>query len=103
MVYPMDEALSTIAIDIGGRPYIQYDLSLSRRFCGELDTDVLEDFFTAFSNELKANVVIRVPFGRSDHHKIEAVFKGLAKALRMACAIDDRILDLIPSTKGVIE
>ncbi len=102
-VYPMDESLSAIAIDIGGRSYLQYELPLTRQYCGELNTDLLEDFFRALSRELRANLVIRVPFGRSDHHKIEAVFKGLAKSLRFACAIDDRILDFIPSTKGVIE
>ena len=103
MVYPMDEALAVISIDIGGRAYLQYDLPLSRRFCGDFDTDLLADFFQAFTNELRANLVIRVPHGRSDHHKIEAVFKGIAKSLRFACAIDDRIRDFIPSTKGVIE
>lgn len=102
-VYPMDEALAVVAIDIGGRPYLQYDVKFTRQFCGELDTDLLEDFFQAFSIHLNANVVVRMPFGRSDHHKIEAVFKALGKALRMACSKDKRDMESIPSTKGVIE
>ncbi len=102
-VYPMDEALAVVAIDIGGRPYLQYDASFKRRFCGELDTDLLEDFFQGFAVNLGANVVVRMPFGRSDHHKIEAIFKAFAKAMKMACSKDPRAMEHIPSTKGMIE
>ena len=101
-VYPMDEALAVVAVDIGGRPYLQYDAKFKRRFCGSLDTDVLEDFFYGFASNLGANVVVRMPYGRSDHHKIEAIFKAFAKAMKMACSTDKRALRNIPSTKGRI-
>ncbi|MFH1850562.1 MAG: imidazoleglycerol-phosphate dehydratase [archaeon] len=99
-VFPMDEALSVVAVDIGGRPYLQYEAEYVRRYCGELDTDVLEDFFYGFSVGLGANVAVRVLSGRSDHHKIESMFKGFGKAMMMACG---RIDGEIPSTKGVID
>jgi imidazoleglycerol-phosphate dehydratase len=102
-VYPMDEALAVVAIDIGGRPYLQFDAEFKRRFCGELDTDLLEDFFLGFAINLGANVVVRMPYGRSDHHKIEAIFKAFAKAMKMACSTDPRAIENIPSTKGMIE
>ncbi len=102
-VYPMDDALAVMAIDIGGRPYLQFDAEFKRRFCGELDTDLLEDFFYGFAVNLGANVVLRMPYGRSDHHKIEAIFKAFAKAMKMACSRDPRVIEDIPSTKGVIE
>jgi imidazoleglycerol-phosphate dehydratase len=102
-VYPMDEALAVVAIDIGGRPYLQFDAEFKRRFCGELDTDLLEDFFQGFAINLGANVVVRMPYGRSDHHKIEAIFKAFAKAMKMACYTDPRAIENIPSTKGMIE
>lgn len=102
-VYPMDDALAVVAIDIGGRPYLQFDAKFKRRFCGELDTDLLEDFFYSFSVNLGANVVIRMPYGRSDHHKIEATFKAFAKAMKMACSKDPKLINYIPSTKGLID
>jgi imidazoleglycerol-phosphate dehydratase len=102
-VYPMDEALAVVAVDIGGRPYLQYDTEFERRFCGQLDTDLLEDFFQSFAVHLGANLVVRMPYARSDHHRCEAAFKALARALRMACSIDPRDADGVPSTKGVIE
>ncbi len=101
-VYPMDEALAVVAIDIGGRPFLQFEAKFKRRFCGELDSDLLEDFFQGFASNLGANVVVRLPFGRSDHHKIEAIFKAFAKAMKMACSTDPRALENIPSTKGKI-
>ena len=100
--YPMDEALAVVAIDIGGRPFLQYETNFKRRFCGELDTDLLEDFFSGFAINLGANVVVRMPYGRSDHHKIEAIFKAFAKAMKMACSIDPQAIENIPSTKGKI-
>ncbi len=102
-VYPMDEALAVVAVDIGGRPYLQFEAPFKRRFCGELDTDVLEDFFQGFATHLGANIVVRMPYGRSDHHKIEAIFKAFARAMKMACSIDPRAMENIPSTKGIIE
>ena len=102
-VYPMDEALAVVTVDISGRPYIHYYMTFSRRFCGELDTDLLKYFFQSFSVNCRANIVARMPYGRSDHHKIEAVFKAFAKAMRMACSLDIREIKDIPSTKGVID
>ena len=101
-VYPMDEALAVVAIDISGRPYLQYDAEFKRRFCGKLDTDTLEDFFYGFSIGLNANVVVRMPYGRSDHHKIEAIFKAFGKTMKMACSKNSTITGTL-STKGVID
>lgn len=102
-VFPMDEALAVVAVDISGRPYLQYDVDFSRRFCGDMDTDLLHDFFQSFSQNCRANIVVRMPYGRSDHHKMEAIFKAFAKAMRMACSLDSRDIKAIPSTKGVID
>jgi imidazoleglycerol-phosphate dehydratase len=102
-VYPMDEALAVVAVDIGGRPYLQYETEFQRRFCGELDTDLLEDFFQGFAAHLAANLVVRMPYGRSDHHRCEAAFKAFARAMSMACSRDPRDIQGIPSTKGVLE
>jgi imidazoleglycerol-phosphate dehydratase len=102
-VYPMDDALAVVAIDIGGRPYLQFDAKFKRRFCGELDTDLLEDFFYSFSVNLGANVVVRMPYGRSDHHRLEATFKAFAKAMNMACSKEPKLINDIPSTKGLID
>lgn len=102
-VYPMDEALAVVAVDLGGRPYLQYETDFERRFCGELDTDLLEDFFQGFTVHLAANLVVRMPYGRSDHHRCEAAFKAFARAMRMACSRDARDIEGIPSTKGVLE
>ena len=101
-VYPMDEALAVVAVDIGGRPYLQYDTKFKERLCGAFDTDTLEDFFYGFSIGLGANVAVRMPFGRSGHHKIEAIFKAFAKAMKMACSTDKMAMESIPSTKGTI-
>ena len=101
-VYPMDEALAVVSVDLSGRPFLQFDVKLKRRFCGDLDTDLLEDFFQAFATSLGANVVVRMPFGRNDHHKIEAIFKAFGKAMKMACSKDARAKENIPSAKGKI-
>lgn len=102
-VFPMDEALAVVAVDIAGRPHLQYDASFRRRFCGDLDTDLVPDFFQAFAVSIKGNLVVRMAFGRSDHHKMEAIFKAFGRAMRMACSRDPRDAMSIPSTKGVID
>lgn len=106
-VMPMDEALAIVAVDLSGRPVLQYQASFRRRFCGDLDTDVLPDFFQALATGLMANVVVRLPHGRSDHHKAEAAFKALGRALRLACSLDPReaeaMAEMLPSLKGVID
>jgi imidazoleglycerol-phosphate dehydratase len=100
-VYPMDEALAVVAIDLGGRSYLQFDAEFKRRFCGRLDTDLIEDFFQAFAVNLEANIAIKTS-GRSDHHKIEAIFKTFGKAMKMACSTDFKQNKGILSTKGSI-
>ncbi len=99
---PMDESLAQIALDLGGRPYLVFDASFSREHVGELPTELVEDFFKALSNALKANIHVTLHYGRNDHHKIEAIFKAFARALRMAIEEDPRLGDDVPSTKGVI-
>ena len=102
-IYPMDEALAIAALDISGRPYLKFNAKFRRRFCGELDTDLLEDFFYGFSAGLGANIALKVEYGRSGHHKIEALFKAFAKAMKTACSKDKRAAKELPSTKGLIE
>jgi imidazoleglycerol-phosphate dehydratase len=99
----MDEALAVVAIDIGGRPYLKFNATFNRRHCGELDTDLLEDFFHGFAVNLGANVHVNMPYGRSDHHKIEAIFKAFAKSMKIACSTDPRAKEILPSTKGMID
>lgn len=101
-VFPMDEALGVVALDIGGRAHLQYEVKFKRRLCGELDTDTLPDFFGGFAQGLMANVAVRAITGRSDHHKLEALFKAFAKALKLAVSRDERLKEYIPSTKGAI-
>ena len=101
-IYPMDEALAIAALDISGRPYLKFNAKFRRRFCGELDTDLLEDFFYGFSAGLGANIALKVEYGRSGHHKIEALFKAFAKAMKTACSKDKRAAKELPSTKGLI-
>ena len=102
-IFPMDDALAVVALDISGRPYLKFNAKFSRRFCGELDTDLLEDFFYGFSVGLGANLVLQVRQGRSDHHKIEALFKAFGKAVKMAISREKRMLRDIPSTKGMLK
>ena len=101
-IFPMDEALAIAALDISGRPYLKFDGNLRRRFCGDFDTDLLQDFFYGFSIGLGANMAVQMKYGRSDHHKIEALFKAFAKAMKTACSKDKRALKELPSTKGLI-
>jgi len=98
--YPMDEALAVVAVDISGRPFLQFEAEFKRRMCGDLDTDVIEDFFQGFVMGLQANVAVHMHIGRSDHHKIEAIFKAFGKAMMMACMRNSRIGKQVLSTKG---
>lgn len=99
---PMDESLALVAIDLGGRPYLVFDATFERERVGELPTELVEDFFKAVSDTLKANIHVNLRYGRNDHHKIEAIFKAFARALRMAVEDDPRFADQVPSTKGQI-
>ncbi len=101
-VYPMDEALAMVAIDISGRPFLKMDVKLRRKRVGDFNTDTLEDFFHGFVTALAATLHIKIYYGRSDHHKIESIFKAFGKAMKDACAVEPRMRHKIPSTKGKI-
>jgi len=99
---PMDETLAIAAIDLSGRPYLVLKASLKVRYVGDLQTELLEDFFHAFATTALANVHLKVAYGRSSHHAIEALFKAFARALRFACSRDRRLKSQLPSTKGLL-
>jgi len=101
-VMPMDETLAVVAIDLSGRPALVYDDKVKVRLVGDLQTELTEDFFGGFVNHAGANLHAKVLYGRSSHHKIEAVFKCFARALRFACSRDRRLKDQLPSTKGLL-
>jgi imidazoleglycerol-phosphate dehydratase len=99
---PMDETLGVAAVDFCGRTACVVDMKLSTRLVGDLQSELVEDFFEGFSRGAHANVHARVLYGRSNHHKIEALFKAFARALRAACWRDPQMRRLLPSTKGVL-
>jgi imidazoleglycerol-phosphate dehydratase len=101
-VQTMDESLAVVAIDLGGRPALVYDQQVNVVLLGDLQTELLQDFFEGFANHAGANVHAKVLYGRSNHHKIEAIFKCFARALRYACSTDERLKDQLPSTKGLL-
>jgi len=101
-VLPMDETLAVVALDLGGRPALVYRDLVRVRLVGDLQTELVEDFFSGFVNHAGANLHARVLYGRSNHHKIEAIFKCFARALRYACSTDRRLRDQLPSTKGLL-
>ena len=101
-VMPMDETLAVAAIDLGGRPHAVVDLKVRAARVGDLQTELVADFFEGFAIGARANVHVRVMYGRSSHHQIEAVFKAFARALRVACARDRRLARMLPSTKGLL-
>ena len=98
---PMDDALAQVAIDFGGRPWMVWDATFKREKVGEMPTEMFYHFFKSFSDTSKSNLNIRVE-GDNEHHKIEAVFKAVAKAIKMAVSRDSTALDSLPSTKGVL-
>ena len=102
-VMPMDETLAAAAVDLSGRPALVYHAPTRFRTVGDLQTELLHDFFDGFTVHCGANLHVRILYGRSNHHKIEAVFKCWAKAMRFACATDPRLKDQLPSTKGLLE
>jgi imidazoleglycerol-phosphate dehydratase len=101
-IMPMDETLAVAAIDLGGRVHAVVDLRLRVKRVGDLEADLVHDFFDGFAQGAKANVHLKVLYGRSGHHQIEACFKAFARALRVACAKDRRMARMLPSTKGLI-
>jgi len=101
-VMPMDEALAVAAVDLSGRPHAVVDLKRLPARVGDLQTELVHDFFDGFAIGARANVHVKVLYGRSSHHKVEAVFKAFARALRVACATDRRLAKMLPSTKGLL-
>ena len=101
-VMPMDETLAVAAIDLGGRPHAVVELKVKVPRVGDLQTELVHDFFEGFAIGARANVHLKVLYGRSSHHKIEAVFKAFARALRVAVARDRRLAKMLPSTKGLL-
>jgi imidazoleglycerol-phosphate dehydratase len=99
---PMDETLGLAAVDLGGRPHAAVDLKLRVTRVGDLQSELLHDFFEGFATGARANVHVKVLYGRSSHHHIEAVFKAFARALRVACSKDRQLARALPSTKGLI-
>jgi len=101
-VMPMDESIGVVAIDLGGRAHAVVDARVRTQKVGDLQADLLTDFFEGFARGARANVHLKVLYGRSDHHKIEALFKAFGRALRMACSRDKRLAKVMPSTKGLL-
>jgi imidazoleglycerol-phosphate dehydratase len=101
-VMPMDETLAVAAIDLSGRPHAVVDTKVKARLVGDLQSELVHDFFDGFAIGARANVHLKVLYGRSNHHKIEACFKAFARALRMACSKDKRLSKTLPSTKGLL-
>jgi imidazoleglycerol-phosphate dehydratase len=101
-VQTMDESLAVVAVDLGGRPALVYDQQVDVVLVGDLQTELLEDFFGGFANHVNGNVHCKIMYGRSNHHKIEAIFKCFARAMRYACSTDERLKDQLPSTKGLL-
>jgi len=102
MILPMDEALILAAVDISGRAALGYALEIPAQKVGDFDTDLVKEFMTAFSRALGAAVHVKQFAGENSHHIIEGAFKALARALKAAVAIDQRMNGRIPSTKGLI-
>src|SRR5207248_11578144 len=101
-VMPMDETLGRAAIDFCGRTSAVVDTKVKARLVGDLQSELVHDFFDGFSRGAHASVHARVLYGRSSHHKIEALFKAFGRALRVACSRDRRMAKMLPSTKGLL-
>jgi imidazoleglycerol-phosphate dehydratase len=99
-ILPMDEALARVAIDLGGRPHLVYDVNAPTMFVRDFNLALVKEFFRAFSNAVGANVHVRLVYGEEPHHVIEAVFKCFARALDAASQIEPRAADQLPTTKG---
>jgi imidazoleglycerol-phosphate dehydratase len=99
---PMDDCLAVAALDFSGRPYCVCKWKLSAPRVGDFQTELLEDFFRAFAQAAAANVHLRLVYGRSSHHQVEAIFKAFAKALRFAVTLDKQLRRVLPSTKGLL-
>ena len=101
-VIPMDETLTRVAIDISKRPSLIWKVSFSKAVLGEMDTELFHEFFKAFCNESKCNLHIENFYGDNNHHIIESCFKSFARSVREALTVDERIKNIIPSSKGTL-
>lgn len=99
---PMDDTLAEVAIDLGGRPYLVFNCKFNREKVGDMPTEMIEHFFKSLSDALRANIHISVRYSKNEHHKIEAIFKAFAKAMRQATEIDTRLRNFLPTTKGIL-
>jgi len=99
---PMDETLGLAAVDFSGRAAAVVNTRVSARLVGDLQSELVTDFFEGFARGARANVHLKTLYGRSNHHKIEALFKAFARALRVACSRDKRLARMLPSTKGLL-
>lgn len=97
---PMDESLAEVALDLGGRPYLVWNVKFKRERIGDMPTELFEDFFKAISDNLQANIHVNLKYGRNEHHMAEGIFKAFAKALKFAIDEDPRAKNLLPTTKG---
>jgi len=100
--FPMDETLSIVSIDFGGRAMLNFDAKFSREFIGEMQSDLVKEFFAGFTQGARCNLQIRLLYDGNDHHKCEGIFKGFALAAAQACEIRKRVAGVLPSTKGTI-
>ena len=101
-VMPMDETLAVAAVDLSGRAAYAVDTKVRTRLVGDLQAELVTDFFEGFARGARANVHVKTMYGRSNHHKIEAIFKAFARALRVACSRDKQLGGMLPSTKGLL-
>jgi imidazoleglycerol-phosphate dehydratase len=101
-IVPMDEALALVAVDLGGRPHAAIDASFERELIGQLPAENVGHFLEAFALEARMNLHVRLLAGENDHHRVEAIFKALARALRAAVTMDERVGEQVPSTKEVL-
>jgi imidazoleglycerol-phosphate dehydratase len=99
---PMDETLAIAAVDLSGRAAFAVETKVRARLVGDLQTELVTDFFEGFARGARANVHVKTMYGRSNHHKIEAIFKAFARALRVACSRDKQLSGMLPSTKGLL-
>jgi imidazoleglycerol-phosphate dehydratase len=101
-IMPMDETLGVAALDLGGRAHAVVDLGLKARTVGDLQSELIQDFFEGFALGVRGNVHVKVLYGGSSHHRVEAVFKAFGRALRVACGKDRQLARMLPSTKGLL-
>ena len=100
--FPMDETLSLVSVDFGGRAFLNFDAKFGRQFIGELQSDLVKEFFAGFVQGAKCNLHVRLLYEGNDHHKCESIFKGFARACAQACEIRKRAAGRLASTKEVV-